>query len=864
MKEEKRDITYPNQKIVPIRMDREVRKSFIEYAMSVIVARALPDVRDGLKPVHRRILYAMYEDHLTSDKPFRKSATTVGNVLGRYHPHGDVAVYDTMVRMAQNFSMRYPLIDGHGNFGNVDGDGAAAYRYTEARMAKIANEMLSDIEKNVVPFSPNYDNKLKEPDVLPSRFPNLLVNGSVGIAVGMATNIPPHNLGEVIDGTLYFMEHPDATVPDLMQFIKGPDFPTAAMVYGTQGILEAYTTGKGRISVRGRAVVEEEKHRIIITEIPYAVNKASLVKSMADLVNEKRVDGVTDIRDESGRAGMRIVIDYRRDANGQILLNQFYKYTQLQDTFAANMIALVHGEPKCLSLPHILQEYINHQRVVVERRVRFDLDKALQRAHILEGQMIAIDNIDEVVRIIRSSQTVADAKTALMDAFSLTDAQAQAIVDMTLGKLAGLEKIKIEEELAAKEALIRDLREILEDESRLDGVIREEMLEIKRKYGDERRTEIIPVEDEIVLEDLIERHRCVITMTESGYIKRLPVDTYMAQRRGGKGMIGMGTKEEDVVTDVSIVPSHSRLLMFTDRGRVHMRKAYQIPEASRTAKGTNLVNVLPLTDGEKVTAVINLDGIREEGYLFMVTRNGIVKRTSVKDFDYFTKLGKIGIDLDEGDSLEYVRPTDGKKDIILASRFGQALRIHESLVRVMGRTARGVIGMRMAEGDRIVGAAVVSSDEAENENRYLVTITENGFGKLTDPGEYTSHGRGGQGITCHSLTEKTGKLVGIATVSPEDELMMITEAGIVIRTPVEGVRKCGRHSQGVIVMRLAEGSSVVNFAPIYPLPEEEKKEEEPQGPVLPRLEDEEEPELPADDGEGAGRMGAEQEDSEPV
>ena len=574
-----KEIVFENQKILPIRMDTEVKKSFIEYSMSVIVARALPDVRDGLKPVHRRILYAMYEDHLTSDKPFRKSATTVGNVLGRYHPHGDVAVYDTMVRMAQDFSMRYPLIEGHGNFGNVDGDGAAAYRYTEARMAKISNEMLENIEKDVVPFSPNFDNKLKEPDVLPARFPNLLVNGSVGIAVGMATNIPPHNLGEVIDGTIFYMENPDATVADIMQYIKGPDFPTYATIYGTQGILQAYTTGKGHVMVRSKAEIDEEHHRIIITEIPYAVNKSMLIKSMADLVNDKRIDGVTDMRDESGRAGMRIVIEYRRDANGQVILNQFYKYTQLQDTFAVNMIALVNGEPKVLSLPQILHHYIKHQETVIERRVKFDLDRALNRAHILEGQMFAIENIDEVIRIIRSNASVGDAKNELMETFNLTDPQAQAIVDMTLGKLAGLERIKIQDELKEKEALIKELRDILTSEGRIHQIIKDEMLEIKRKYADDRRTEIVAAENEIVLEDLIERHTCVITMTQSGYIKRQPADTYVAQKRGGKGIIGMTTKEEDVVDDVHIVPSHAILLMFTNLGRVYVRKAYQIPEA---------------------------------------------------------------------------------------------------------------------------------------------------------------------------------------------------------------------------------------------------------------------------------------------
>ena len=827
-----KEIIFENQKILPIRMDTEVKKSFIEYSMSVIVARALPDVRDGLKPVHRRILYAMYEDHLTSDKPFRKSATTVGNVLGRYHPHGDVAVYDTMVRMAQDFSMRYPLIEGHGNFGNVDGDGAAAYRYTEARMAKISNEMLENIEKDVVPFSPNFDNKLKEPDVLPARFPNLLVNGSVGIAVGMATNIPPHNLGEVIDGTIYYMEHPDATVSDIMQYIKGPDFPTYATIYGTQGILQAYTTGKGHVMVRSKAEIDEEHHRIIITEIPYAVNKSMLIKSMADLVNDKRIDGVTDMRDESGRAGMRIVIEYRRDANGQVILNQFYKYTQLQDTFAVNMIALVNGEPKCLSLPQILHHYIKHQETVIERRVRFDLDKALNRAHILEGQMIAIENIDEVIRIIRSNASVNDAKVALMDTFNLTDPQAQAIVDMTLGKLAGLERIKIQDELKEKEALIQELRDILSSEGRIHQIIKDEMLEIKRKYADERRTEIVAAENEIVLEDLIERHTCVITMTQSGYIKRQPADTYVAQKRGGKGIIGMTTKEEDVVDDVHIVPSHAFLLMFTNLGRVYVRKAYQIPEAGRTAKGTSVVNVLELSEGEKVTAIIDLPAFNEDEYLMMATRHGVIKRVAVKEFEYQRRGGKIAVDLDEGDSLDFVCKTCGEDEVILASHNGQAIRFREDQARVMGRGARGVRGMTLADGDYITGAAVV------RENAMLLSITENGYGKLTPFDEYSRHGRGGKGIVCHAITEKTGLLCGIAAVSMEDDVMMITNEGTMIRTPVSDIRVCGRPSQGVIVMRTSDGAHVVNFAAVKD-EEQAAKEAEQNAELIA-----DEPELP--------------------
>ena len=805
-----KDYTFENQKIVPVQMEKEVRQSFIEYAMSVIVSRALPDVRDGLKPVHRRILYAMYEDHLTYDKPFRKSATTVGNVLGRYHPHGDAAVYDTMVRLAQPFSLRYPLIEGHGNFGNVDGDGAAAYRYTEARMARLANEMLSDIEKDVVDFRPNFDNKLKEPTVLPARFPNLLVNGSVGIAVGMATYIPPHNLGEVIDGTVYYMEHPEATVADVMNYIKGPDFPTYATIYGSAGILEAYSTGRGRVMVRARAEVQEDKHRIVITEIPYQVNKSALVASMADLVKDKRVEGVTDIRDESGRAGMRIVVDYRRDANGQIILNQFYKYTQLQDTCAFNMIALVNGEPKQLTLLEILRHYIEHQEEVVSRRVHFELDRAQARAHILEGQTVAIDNIDEVIATIRANESVTDARRALEERFSLTEPQAQAIVDMTLGKLAGLERIKIEEELAQKEKLIKELSEILSDETKLKGIIKDEMLEIKRRFGDERRTEIVAAEDEIILEDLIERHTCVITVTHDGYIKRQPADSYAAQRRGGKGIIGMTTKDEDFVENVSVVQSHSYLMMFTSLGKVYVKKAYQIPEAGRTAKGTNIVNILELGEGEKLTAVISVEEFCEDAYLLMATRHGVVKRAKVTDFAYQRKGGKIAISLDPNDELAFVKRTSGEDEIILATRNGMAVRFNEKDARVMGRTARGVRGIRLEENDFVVGAAVVE------EEKELVTITENGYGKLTPFTEYNTHSRGGKGVTGHAITEKTGRLAGIAGVGEGDDLMLITNEGTIIRTPAGDLRRCGRASQGVIVMRLAEGARLVNFAVVPP------------------------------------------------
>ena len=665
-------IEFPEQKIVPVDIEKQVRQGFIEYSMSVITSRALPDVRDGMKPGQRRILYAMYEDNLTYDKPFRKSATTVGNVLGRYHPHGDSAVYGTMVRMAQPFSYRYPLISGHGNFGNVDGDGAAAYRYTEARLSKIADEMMTDIEKNVVDFVPNFDNSRKEPVVLPSRFPNLLVNGSIGIAVGMATNIPTHNLGEVIDGTLAMMDNPDITVPELMQYIKGPDFPTYATIYGTRGIREAYETGRGRIAVRATAEIEEEHRRIVFTEIPYMVNKSMLVASVADLVKDKRIDGITDLRDESGRGGMRIVVEYRRDANPQVILNQLYKYTQLQDTCAVNMLALDNGVPRIFTLPEILKNYIAYQEGIITRRTQFDLDKALAEMHIYEGYKIAIDHIDEIIELIKKSASVSDAKANLMARYGLTDVQAQAIVDMTLGKLSGMERQKIEDRLAYLEARVDELRGILADESKVKGILREELTAIKEKFSDERRTRIVEATDDIDLEDLIERHTCVVTLTNAGYIKRLPADTYTAQHRGGKGLIGMTTKEEDFIEKVVVANSHSYILFFTNNGKVYMRKVYQIPEASRTAKGTNLVNLIEMESGERVTAMIEVPSFAEEGYLTMVTKCGIIKRTPLSEYEYQRKGGKRAISLDEGDELVFVRRTEGDTEIIIATHDGSA------------------------------------------------------------------------------------------------------------------------------------------------------------------------------------------------
>ena len=800
------DLTFPDQKIIGIKMENEVKKSFIEYSMSVIVSRALPDVRDGMKPGQRRILYAMYEDHLTFDKPFYKSATTVGNVLGRYHPHGDAAVYGSMVRMAQGFSLRYPLIEGHGNFGNVDGDPPAAYRYTEARLSKISNEMMADIDRDVVDFVPNFDNKRVEPTVLPSRFPNLLVNGAVGIAVGMATNIPTHNLGEVIDGTIFLMENPDAEVKDIMQYIKGPDFPTKGIIYGSSGIYKAYLTGKGKVSVRARCEVDEEHHRIIVTEIPYMVNKSMLVESIANLHKEKRVEGITALRDESGRAGMKIVIEYRRDANGQVILNQLYKYTQLQDTCAINMVALVGGEPRVLPLKTILEEYIKFQKSVVRRRTEFELKKAQKEMHIYEGYKIALDHIDEVIETIKKSASIPAAKEALIERFALSDAQAQAIVEMTLGRLSGLERDKIEDRLAKLRELVRELEDILADEGKIQEILKNELLAIRDKYADDRRTELVEAEDEIVLEDLIERHRCIITLTEGGYIKRLPADTYNAQRRGGRGVKGMSTKEDDYVVNVVASGSHDYLMMFSNLGKVYTRKAYLIPESSRTGKGTNVVNVLELESGEKITAIIPIDTFNGEEVLTMVTKYGVIKRTSVSEYIYQRKNGKRAITLDEGDELLSVLRSEGESEIIIATKYGMATRFSEEGVRSMGRTARGVRGIKLAEGDEVCGVVMV------DDSRQLLTITEGGYGKRTDFEDFrTLAHRGGKGVACQKVTEQTGKVASIASVSDEDDVMLMTDAGIMIRIHADGISSYSRTAKGVRIMRLDEGSSIVRF-----------------------------------------------------
>ena len=817
---ESNDISFPLQKIEERNMEKEVRQSFIEYSMSVITSRALPDVRDGMKPGQRRILYAMYEDNLTHDRPFRKSATTVGNVLGRYHPHGDSAVYGTMVRMAQDFSLRYPLIEGHGNFGNVDGDGAAAYRYTEARMSRIADYMMSDIEKNVVPMTRNFDNTRDEPTVLPSRFPNLLVNGSVGIAVGMATNIPPHNLSEVIGGVIYRIDHPDCSVDELMEYIKGPDFPTAAIIYGTRGIREAYETGKGRVYVRARGRVEDDHKRIIFTEIPYMVNKSMLIESMATLVKDKKIEGITGLRDESGRGGMRIVVEYRRDANGEVILNQLYKYTQLQDTCSINMLVIDGGEPKILPLGDILDRYITFQKSVIVNRTQFDLDKALREIHILEGYKIAIDNIDEVISIIKKSESIPNAKERLIERFGLSDAQSQAIVEMTLGKLSGLERQKVEDRIAKLSVLIAELQGILADEEKVKEILKSELTEINNKFGDERRTEIIEATEEIDLEDLIERHTCILTMSHTGYIKRQRADVYVAQNRGGKGIKGMTTKEEDYVEKVLVTSSHSHVMFFTNLGRVYCKKAYRIPESSKTAKGTNLVNIIELQEGEKVTSMISVSEFAEGEYLTMVTRNGIIKKTLLTEFEYQRKGGKIAINLDEGDELIFVRHTKGDQSVMIATRHGMCVRFDDNNVRGMGRAARGVKGITLQDGDYVIGVAIV------DDTKKLLTVTENGMGKRTSFEDFREmKHRGGKGVTCHKLTEKSGELAAIQTVDDDDDVMMITDKGTIIRMSVSDINVYSRTAGGVIVMRISDDTRIVTLSRLEKLEEIEEAEE---------------------------------------
>ncbi len=836
------ELNLEGQKIDHVDIVKEIKRSFIDYSASVIVGRALPDVRDGLKPVHRRILYAMYEDKLTHDKPFRKSATTVGNVLGHYHPHGDAAVYDAMVRMAQSFSMRYPLIDGHGNFGNLDGDGAAAYRYTEARMAKMASTMLQDIEKDVVDFTPNFDNKLKEPVVLPSRFPNLLCNGSVGIAVGMATNIPPHNLCEVIDAVVYLMEHPEAEVRDLMQFVKGPDFPTAAKIYGTNGIEQAYLTGRGKVLMRARTHFETHGKRecIIVDEIPYQVNKSNLVAGIADLVKSKRIDGIVDLRDESCKGKIRVVIELRHDANREVILNLLYKYSQLQETFAMNMLALVKGEPKTLSLKQMLQYYLEHQEEVTQRRIQFDLNRALARLHILEGYKIAIDNIDEVIRIIRSNPTIAAAKAALIERFALSDVQGQAIVEMPLGRLAGLEIEKILEEMAEKQALVAKLQDILSDRVKLLAVLKEEILEIRRKFGDERRTDIEQAADDIVLEDLIEKHKAVITVTHAGYIKRQRLSDYQAQNTGGKGMRALTTREEDSIRDLVVSHSHNFMFFFSNQGRLYVKKCYEIAEAGRNAKGTNLVNVLNLKEGESITAFLSVPKINTEEILSFVTRDGYIKRTPLKLFRHIRRDGVKAITLGEGDELLYVNKTSGEGDIFVAATGGNAVRFHEEEIRLMGRAARGVRAMRLAPEEAVCGALSIDREEA----RYLVTLTDNGVGKRSEFADFTAKHRGGKGMRCQKLGGKAGeKLVGIAAVEEEDDLILIASDGKLVRVHAQQISLVGRNSNGIYVMRPEEGETLISFQRVINAEEIEKSAQtvEESGEVF---SDEEIPDLP--------------------
>ena len=805
------EIRYPQQHIVESPLVPEMEQSYIEYAMSVIVGRALPDVRDGLKPVHRRILYAMYEDNLTSDRPFKKSATCVGDVLGRYHPHGDASVYDALVRLAQDFSMRYMLVDGHGNFGSVDGDPAAAYRYTEARLSKISNEMLRDIEKDTVDWDPNFDESRREPRVLPARFPNLLVNGSSGIAVGMATNIPPHNLREVIGACICVLDDPEATLGDLMQHIKGPDFPTKGIIMGRSGIRAAYATGRGRLVVRSRHEFEEfgkDRTRIVITELPYQVNKRMLIKSIAEQVEDKRLDGISDIRDESDRNGMRIVIELKRDANPQVVLNRLFAQSQLQTTFAINMLALVDNQrqPKILSLRHIIDEYLNFQEEIIVRRTKFDLNKALERAHLLEGLLIAQDNIDEVIKIIRESYD--DAKENLMARFGLDQVQAQAILDMRLKALQGLDREKLQKEYEELEEKIAYFRRVLSDDALVRQILKEELSALAEKYGDERKTEIQDVEDEIDIEDLIEEEQCVFTLTKAGYIKRTPVSEYAAQSKGGMGKKCMSTREEDEVVSVFTASTHDYILFFTDTGKVYRKKGYQIPESGKTSKGINMVNVIQVETGEKVQAMLHFREVGDERlYLFMTTRNGTVKRLPVEQLKNIRQSGIRALTLDEGDQLISVKETDGNQYILIATHDGQAVRFHESDVRPMGRTAVGVRGIRLREGDYVVGAARAEAGKT------VLTITEKGYGKRTPVEDYRITSRGGSGIRNYMVTGKTGPIVGIKVVDGSEDLLLVTESGILIRTPVQNIRTAGRATQGVIVMRFkTEGDRVISMA----------------------------------------------------
>ena len=827
------DIMFPEQRIVQSELVHEMKSSYIDYAMSVIVGRALPDVRDGLKPVHRRILYAMYEDGLTSDKPFKKSATCVGDVLGRYHPHGDASVYDAMVRLAQDFSMRYPLVDGHGNFGSVDGDPPAAYRYTEARMSKLCNEMLRDIDKETVLWDPNFDESRKEPRVLPSRFPNLLVNGSSGIAVGMATNIPPHNLTEVINACICILENPEAELADLMDYIKGPDFPTKGIIMGRSGIRAAYATGRGKITVRARTEFEEfgqNRERIIVTELPYQVNKRQLIANMAEQVRDKRLEGISDIRDETDRNGMRVVIELKKDANPQVVLNRLFAQTQMQTTFGVTMLALVNNQqqPKILSLRHMLDEYLAFQEEIITKRTQYDLKKALDRQHVLQGLLIAEDNIDEVIKTIRESYD--NAKERLMERFNLSEIQAQVVLDMQLKRLQGLEREKLEAEYAELEKRIEYYRELLSNEEMLKGVLKDELTAIRDKYGDDRLTEIQDVEDEIDIEDLIEEEQCVFTLSHAGYCKRVPASTYRSQKRGGRGVTGMTTKEEDFVEGVFTASTHDYILFFTNLGKVHRRKGYQIPEAGRTAKGTNLVNILPFEPGEKVTAGITVHEF-DEDYLVFVTRNGTVKRLELASLNTARKAGIRALTLSEGDELIAVMKTDGKQDILLASANGMVICFNENDVRVMGRDAAGVRGMMLDAGDYVVGAGIAAK------GKQLLSVTEYGYGKRTEieaylrlgeDGQRRPQNRGGKGLKGYNITAKTGRIAGVAIVDDADDIMLIENGGVLIRMAAADINIYGRDTQGVILMRLEAGSRVISVDRVDREPEEPAENQNPE------------------------------------
>ena len=814
-----------NPRIISVDLEKEIKKSFLDYSMSVIVQRALPDVRDGLKPVHRRILYTMFENGLSPEKAYRKCADTVGSVLGRYHPHGDASVYDALVRLAQDFSMRYLLVDGHGNFGSVDGDPPAAYRYTEARMSKVAVEMLQDIDKETVDFQPNYDDRLKEPVVLPSHFPNLLVNGSTGIAVGMATNIPPHNMGEVIDGVCTLIDNPDATLDELMQSIKGPDFPTGGIIMGRSGIRAAYATGRGRIIVRACAEIEEEKNgrfHIIVTELPYQVNKARLIENIADLVKEKRIEGITNVEDHSDREGMRIVISVRRDASPQIVLNRLFSYTQMQTTFGVNMLAIVNGEPKTLTLKQILEEYVKFQDDVVRRRTAFELKKAKDRAHILEGLKIAVDNIDEVVRIIRSSKSIPEARQRLSERFGLDEVQTQAIVQMPLGRLTGLEREKLEEELAALRVKIADYEDILANEGRVLAIVKEEALAVKEKFGDDRRTQIEAVSGEMDIEDLIPDEECMLTLTEFGYVKRQNPDSYRTQRRGGRGVSGMTRREEDVASEMFVIGTHDYVMFFTNLGRAYRLKCYEVPEGSRTGKGINIANLLPIAQDEKVTSMIRVQEFDQESYLVMVTKNGIIKRTQLSAFSNTRKNGVIAVNLDEDDELSWVRLTDGDNELLVATHYGMAIRFHESDVRAMGRTARGVKAIKLRDGDSVVGMSVL------REGGLVLTVSETGFGRLSPISDYREQKRGGLGILNYRVGQY-GNVAAIKVVDPEDDLILISSDGIIIRIHADTIRICSRPSKGVLLMRVTGETHVVTVARTARSDDEEAAQPEDDG-----------------------------------